>query len=419
MHVCYSAVPAEEVCALWLQQLPEVILSNEDLKEQFSSLLRAYLLSNLELLQRLLAEHGASAQVFDVNLQIKLYFKLLASLIKSDLNVTDLPEEQVQNLMNKLYTTLEPIVFYSLLLTYGQWLTAAGQRKLSDQVKHVLKVRNAKLLAVAQLQAQDNLYDYRYDVATQRLVRWSDELAAATLALPKQAYEDIYVPTAQFLQLSYYMNYLVDHHRNIMVAGDAHCGKTAFLNRFLQAKSQAQTFIYLGLSYSSQSAAPSVLEHVLSNLEIRRRSVIGPQLGKSFTVFIDDYHLPLKSARVAPVEIIREIAEKSACFQMKDLSSLKLEDVSILCSIDAASTKLSRRVFTHFCYFRLQEMSAPQVLQLFTAKLLTHNLKSFQSPVAELIAPLVELSLQCFQLLRSALRPTPKQVHLSFTLCNL
>lgn len=91
----------------------------------------------------------------------------------------------------------------------------------------------------------NNLYNYFYEPSTGKFEEWEQQLTKVRQSLPKTNYEEIYIPTEQSISLSYYLNQLIDSHKNLMLSGNVQCGKTSYLANFLKEKSAKTNFIYV------------------------------------------------------------------------------------------------------------------------------------------------------------------------------
>ena len=117
---------------------------------------------------------------------------------------------------------------------------------------------------------------------------------------------------------------------HVMCTGDTGTGKSVTIKAKLLTGMPDNFTAPINLNFSAQTSANQTQDLIDSKLDKRRKGVIGPPLGQTTIVFVDDLNMPAKEVFGAqpPIEILRQWMDHRGWYDRKENEFRRLVDIS-------------------------------------------------------------------------------------------
>lgn len=197
------------------------------------------------------------------------------------------------------------------------------------------------------------VFDYCVHPVTKRFVPWL-ELCLET-KLTKNAFQDILIPTAETLSLSYFAGLLVQLGQPCMFVGPAGCGKSVIARNVLAQLDD--TFQVQQFAFNHCTTADGFQQGLEAHLERKIGKNFGPTGNKRLVCFIDDFNMPAKDAfgTQSPHAFLRQHLSFGHWFDRAKFNLKKVSGVQFIACMNptAGSFGISPRVQRYFTVFAL------------------------------------------------------------------
>jgi dynein heavy chain len=156
----------------------------------------------------------------------------------------------------------------------------------------------------------------------------------------------------------------------------------------------------------------------------RKKSVYGPEGGKTLICLVDDLNMPKKEEYGAqpPIELLRQYMDHKAWYiiQMgKEYTTI--EDVVLLGAMGppgGGRTYITDRLVRHFNIIGLTEMSNDQIHYIFK-NVLDHFMKKLPEDIKPLLDTVISCTQEVYTRVRQTLKPIPSKTHYTFNLRDI
>uniref|UniRef100_A0A7M5WS23 Dynein heavy chain 3, axonemal n=2 Tax=Clytia hemisphaerica TaxID=252671 RepID=A0A7M5WS23_9CNID len=159
----------------------------------------------------------------------------------------------------------------------------------------------------------------------------------------------------------------------------------------------------------------------MGKLDRRRKGVFGPPPGKKCIVFVDDLNMPAKEKYGAqpPLELLRQWIDHRHWYDLKDTSTLNLEDVLLvtaMCPPGGGRNDVTDRFIRHLNVISIADFDDNTLTKIFTSINDWHFNKGFESSFLRMGKILVSATMQVYKEAITNFLPTPTKSHYVFNL---
>uniref|UniRef100_K3WFJ4 Uncharacterized protein n=1 Tax=Globisporangium ultimum (strain ATCC 200006 / CBS 805.95 / DAOM BR144) TaxID=431595 RepID=K3WFJ4_GLOUD len=265
------------------------------------------------------------------------------------------------------------------------------------------------------------VYDYRFDAKKGSWSNWME--AAGTFAIPRDAqFTSILVPTIDTERNAWILDTLLRHHFHVLCTGDTGTGKSVSIKKKI-ISGMNETFSSIFMNFSAQTSANQTQDIIESKLDKRRKGVLGPPLGMSCIVFVDDLNMPAKETYGAqpPIELLRQWMGHGGWYNRKDNTFTQLVDVQFVAAMGppgGGRTKITQRYVRYFNLINFVPFDNDSLKGIF-GRITDWFLMNFPGSVKQLSGAVVNATIDIYNTISSSLLPTPAKSHYTFNLRDL
>lgn len=268
----------------------------------------------------------------------------------------------------------------------------------------------------------DDPYGCFIDLAAKEVKPWSN-LIPEFVYNPKQPYFDILVPTVETVRHRFLLDTLVQSGHNVLLIGETGVGKSVVVNAFLLDKVAEGIATSYVMGYSAQTKPSNLREVLESKLEKKRKTLLGPPIGRKMYFFIDDVNMPSLEVYGAqpPNELLRQILDQKGFYDTQRLFFKHVQDVVFIAACappGGGRNELSPRLVRHFHKIWLTTLSTVSLSRVFTS-IARGFLAQGNPELADIAAPIVQASITIYTRIQRELLPTPQKAHYTFNLRDL
>ena len=149
----------------------------------------------------------------------------------------------------------------------------------------------------------------------------------------------------------------------------------------------AQDFVLIAVNFSAQTSSKRTQAIIESNLEKKRKNILGAPKGKRMVLFIDDLNMPKLDTYGSqpPVELLRQFQDFRGFYDREKLFWKEIHDV-VICAACAppggGRNPVTPRLVRHFSMFSLPSPSEHSLKMIFEA-IVQGFLNDFPQPVKQ------------------------------------
>ena len=352
-----------------------------------------------------------------------------------------LDPEQPNGLGSDLQKVIEGCFIFATVWSLGVSCDDKGRALINDYFRLVLTaecystpeyedfaIKNPQYVAddtrkaTILLPESGTMYDFRFDAKSMKWIHWLD--GQPTFKIPKEAkYNDIVVPTIDTVRNDYIIETLLLHGYHVLCSGDTGTGKSVSLKNKL-LKGMPENFNSIFLNFSAQTSANQTQDLIDAKLDKRRKGVLGPPLGMTTVVFVDDLNMPAKEEYGAqpPIELLRQWMDHRGWYDLKENEFRRLVDIQFCAAMGppgGGRTKITQRYVRHFNVINFCNFSDESLARVFGTILDWHMQSGFAGGVKQLSAATVDATIGVYNTISSNLLPTPAKSHYTFNLRDL
>ena len=263
------------------------------------------------------------------------------------------------------------------------------------------------------------VFDYFFDPSRFNWVRFSE----SNFEMPtgfETIFRDIMIPTPERAMSMNVLATCIRNNMPVLFVGPTGTGKTAYVKAHLDLLDPEKYSTPNVVMFTAKTTARKAQKVIESKLDRRRRGVLGPPLGKTMVLFVDDLNMPQPEEFGAqpPLEMLRSLLDQGGLY-IADRSFHQVTDqvtVAAMGPTGGGRNAISERLLRHFFIFSVPEM-APGVMQtVFEAKLGIHLANWEATPdIMQLVGGVVQSTIRVFEDARAKLMPTPSKSHYIFS----
>ena len=148
-----------------------------------------------------------------------------------------------------------------------------------------------------------------------------------------------------------------------------------------------QDFIPIAVNFSAQTNSKRTQAIIESNLEKRRKNILGAPKDKKVVLFIDDLNMPKLDTYGSqpPIELLRQFQDFRGFYDREKLFWKEIQDV-VICAACAppggGRNQVTPRLFRHFSMFSLPSPAEHSLRMIFEA-IMKGFLNDFPLPVKQ------------------------------------
>ncbi|OWZ24775.1 Axonemal dynein heavy chain [Phytophthora megakarya] len=287
--------------------------------------------------------------------------------------------------------------------------------------------------AMLQIPDEGLVYDYRFDSRRIVWVNWMEASGGGAFVIPRNAqFTQVLVPTIDSERNAWLLDTLIRHHFHVLCTGDTGTGKSVSIKKKLlsglndppgtsDASPKFAPSIFL--NFSAQTSANQTQDLIEAKLDKRRKGVLGPPLGQSCVIFVDDLNMPAKETYGAqpPIELLRQWMGHGGWYNRKDNSFTQLVDIQFIAAMGppgGGRTRITQRYVRYFNLINFVPFDNDSLRAIFT-RITDWFLLNFPQAVKQLGGAVVSATIDIYNTIAQALLPTPAKSHYTFNLRDL
>ena len=336
---------------------------------------------------------------------------------------------------------IEGCFYFSLVWSVGASLNNDGRKRFEQFLRLMLTGEGAKTKefddfftktpeyhveperrATHGIPDSNSIYDYFFDAKSGKWVNWFEN--QVVYRIPKDAkYNSIVVPTIDSIRNEWLIEKLIRKGYHVMCTGDTGTGKSVTIkNKLLSGMPSKFNSIFI--NFSAQTSANQTQDMIDSKLDKRRMGVLGPPLGNTCVVFVDDLNMPAKEEYGAqpPIEILRQWMDHQGWYDRKENTFRRLVDIQFCAAMGppgGGRTRITQRYVRHFNVINFVNFSDESLAKVFSTILDWRLFQGYSSNIKQLSAAAVQATIQVYNSIATNLLPTPAKSHYTFNLRDL
>eukprot|EP00599_Poterioochromonas_sp_BG-1_P008225 CAMPEP_0173135378 /NCGR_PEP_ID=MMETSP1105-20130129/1860_1 /TAXON_ID=2985 /ORGANISM="Ochromonas sp., Strain BG-1" /LENGTH=4194 /DNA_ID=CAMNT_0014047373 /DNA_START=78 /DNA_END=12662 /DNA_ORIENTATION=- len=266
------------------------------------------------------------------------------------------------------------------------------------------------------------VYDYIFDAKSNKWSNWLE--GQPTYKIARDAtFNSIVVPTIDTIRNEWVLERLLKRGYHVLCTGDTGTGKSVSIkNKLLSG--MPSNFNSIALNFSAQTSANQTQDLIDSKLDKRRKGVIGPPLGMTTIVFVDDLNMPAKEEYGAqpPIEILRQWMDHRGWYDRKENEFRRLVDIQFCAAMGppgGGRTRITQRYVRHFNLINFVNFSNESLARVFGTILDWRLNQGFSNNIKGLSASTIQATLNVYNTIAASLLPTPAKSHYTFNLRDL
>jgi dynein heavy chain len=265
------------------------------------------------------------------------------------------------------------------------------------------------------------VYDYTLDTKTIKWNSWLDN--QPIFRIDKEAqFNSIVVPTIDTIRNEWLIEKLLKKGYHVLCTGDTGTGKSVSVKNKL--RSMPSNFNSIFLNFSAQTSANQTQDLIDSKLDKRRKGVLGPPVGCTAVVFVDDLNMPAKEVFGAqpPIEILRQWMDHQGWYDRKENEFRRIENIQFCAAMGppgGGRTRITKRYVRHFNVINFVNFSDESLGRVFGTILDWRLNQGFQGAVKALSATAVSSTISVYNAITKNLLPTPIKSHYTFNLRDI
>lgn len=325
---------------------------------------------------------------------------------------------------SKILNTLEKVDEAKVLLTkIFIWCTlwSIGSNFLDESRVKLEQFMRSRFEKRENLLPINSLWDYRLNIDTSEWNLWIEQ-TPAFIFNPDVAYFDLIVPTCDTSKFGYIAQILFRNKQAVMFTGDTGVGKSILAKEVLQRLSE-HSIIPVILNFSAQTNSKRTQETMEARLDKRKKTLLGPPIGKQILYFIDDVNMPELDTYGSqpPIELLRQLLDFHGLYDREKLFWKDYVDVIIgaACAPPGGGRNVLTPRFVR--HFSLLQLPSPNTDTLFTifASILKGFFSDFGAAIRPLAEPIINAAVSIYNRIERELLPTPAKSHYTFNLRDL
>ncbi|TMW61529.1 hypothetical protein Poli38472_012720 [Pythium oligandrum] len=265
------------------------------------------------------------------------------------------------------------------------------------------------------------VYDYRFDSKRGVWSNWME--SSGNFVIPRDAqFALILVPTIDTERNAWILDVLIRNHFHVLCTGETGTGKSVSIKKKI-ISGLNETFSSIFMNFSAQTSANQTQDIIESKLDKRRKGVLGPPLGMSCIIFVDDLNMPAKETYGAqpPIELLRQWMGHGGWYNRKDNTFTQLVDIQFLAAMGppgGGRTKITQRYIRYFNLINFVPFDNDSLTHIFS-NITDWFLRNFAGGVKALSGAVVSATIEIYNTISASLLPTPAKSHYTFNLRDL
>ena len=268
-----------------------------------------------------------------------------------------------------------------------------------------------------------NLYEWNFDLEQMKWVEW-DTMVLADEIPPGTQFKDIIISTADTVRYTQLLKNSIFHKDPSLFVGPTGTGKSAYVNKYLNAMDPDAYASAIQVSFSARTTANTTQYMIDAKLDKRRKGFYGPPVGKEVVIFVDDLNMPQLETYGAqpPIELLRQYMDHGGWYDLSTGEWLfrNMMDcifVTAMGTPGGGRNQITPRYARHFNIISITDFEDKALSSIFSS-ILKWYLESgkFPSSVKALDKPVIDSILDVYRTSIDKLLPTPTKSHYTFNL---
>eukprot|EP01029_Cantina_marsupialis_P009144 TRINITY_DN2137_c0_g5_i1.p1 TRINITY_DN2137_c0_g5~~TRINITY_DN2137_c0_g5_i1.p1 ORF type:complete len:3984 (-),score=1416.37 TRINITY_DN2137_c0_g5_i1:203-12154(-) len=271
----------------------------------------------------------------------------------------------------------------------------------------------------------ETVFDVFLDKESERFKKWG-EIVPAFHYNSAMEYFNMVVPTIDTVRFAFLLSEHLKRENSVYMTGVTGTGKTVIvqdlLNRLsVPAEEGGMNVLPIVLNFSAQTESKGTQTTIENKLEKKRKNLLGGPSNKKVVIFVDDVNMPQVEEYGAqpPIELLRQFMDYRGFFDREKLFWKDIQDTTMLAGSappGGGRNKLTKRFTRHF-HMLCVPPAAPEILTHIFGAIVGGFLQTFNSRDIETLGkPMVTATIEVYDTVCKAMRPTPSKSHYTFNL---
>ncbi len=267
------------------------------------------------------------------------------------------------------------------------------------------------------------LHDYFFDCKTGKYEHWLKDQPQFKIERDAK-FNSIVVPTIDTVRNEWNFEKLLTKGYHVMCTGETGTGKSVSIRSKLLSGMPQRFTSPISLNFSARTSANQTQDLIDAKLDKRRKGVVGPPLGMTTVVFVDDLNMPAKEEFGAqpPIEILRQWMDHGGWYDRKENEFRRVVDVQFCAAMGppgGGRTKITQRYVRHFNVINFINFSDESLARVFSTIMDWRLGQGFTGAVKAMSGTLVDATITVYNTIAKELLPTPAKSHYTFNLRDM
>jgi dynein heavy chain, axonemal len=216
----------------------------------------------------------------------------------------------------------------------------------------------------------DSLWNYKINVETKSWEPWEQSIPPFVYN-PNIPYFETLVPTSDTARYGHIAKLLFQQNHPVLFTGATGVGKSVLAKAVFNELAQTN-FLPVFMNFSAQTSSLRTQEMIEARLEKRKKTLLGPPLGKRLMFFVDDVNMPKmdRYGSQPPIELLRQFIDFKGFYDRDKMYWKDVQDVVIAAACappGGGRNPLSARFVRHFAVLMLPAPNDDTMKTIFKA----------------------------------------------------
>ncbi|CAD5121743.1 DgyrCDS10220 [Dimorphilus gyrociliatus] len=321
---------------------------------------------------------------------------------------------------------IEAIFLQAIYWSFGATVMKDDQVKFDYYVKHLTHLppndNPIEVIPGYIPKAEKTLYDYYFDYSSRLWIPWINKVKKFSW-LPGKKFKEILVPTIDTERADWLLNIHLRTNRRLLFVGETGSCKTATISDFLRSLDN-ERYTPLTMNFSSSTTSYEIQKNLEANTEKRTKNTLGPTLGKSLVVFIDDMNIPLVDnyGTQEPIAFLRLLFDEEGYYgRGNDSHWIHLKDIDFIAAMGKSGggrNEINSRFLSRFSVINMTLPSDSSLFHIYSS-ILNGHLEGFSKDIQNSSSKITTMSINLYKNILASLLPTPTKFHYIFSLRDI
>jgi dynein heavy chain len=294
---------------------------------------------------------------------------------------------------------------------------------MTDAARILLEIHMRKVIGQSDYQEnlpKENLWLCYINQEIQDFDTW-ESIVPDFVFSPTTPFFDLYVPTLDTVRFGYVAKLLLRNDHPVMFTGVAGVGKSIIAREILVNGLSKEDMIPVMINFSAKTSSLGTQNMIEEKLEKRKKTMLGPPIGKKMIIFVDDVSMPKMDTygSQAPIELLRQLVDLKGLYDRPNLFLWRdIEDVILSAACSPIGNKMNKRFVRQFGLLALP-LANTNTMTSIVGCIIQGFLNPFTKNIVNLVDPITLAAVSLYEKVSNHFLPTPMKSHYLFNLRDL